>query len=67
MKMGIDKWKLVSAISLDLQQINSSGYGTSTLNACRNRNNKINEYSCNFQLININIIFIYYSNYLNIH
>lgn len=31
MKIGIDKWKLVIAINLDLKQINSSNYGTSTL------------------------------------
>lgn len=28
--MGVDEWKLVIAITLDLRQINSS-YGTSTL------------------------------------
>lgn len=31
MKMEIDEWKLVTAINLNLKQINSSSYGTSTL------------------------------------
>ena len=65
--MGIDKWKLVIAINLDLKQINSSSYRTSPLNACGNRSNKINKYSCDFQLINVHIILVYYSNYLNSH
>lgn len=31
MKMGIDKWKLVIDINLDLKQISFLHYGTSTL------------------------------------
>lgn len=29
--MGIDEWKLVTVINLDLKQINYSSYGTSAL------------------------------------